>query len=145
MLQSRFRILRHEIALWDLRDIVHVNETCVILRNMLVRIAQNNLFGNEGFCNEYTKALVEQFYDADLACVGADVVPAAHEGVADCDTDNSDDDGRNTGGAAHDNDMFKASFSEMFAKEKLMTSESEHTAIRTELTSVSSSRGGHAA
>lgn len=83
-LQARFRILRHESALWDLRDIVRVGETCVILHNMLVRMSQNNLFLSEGFANYDTPELVAQFYSADPACVGTEIVTAARDSAADC-------------------------------------------------------------
>lgn len=38
-LQARFMILRHECAPWELRDIVRVSETCVLVDNIIMRMS----------------------------------------------------------------------------------------------------------
>lgn len=53
---------------------------------MLVRMSENNLFVNEGFCNEDTQELVAQFYEAEIPCMGAKVVPVARGSNENCST-----------------------------------------------------------
>jgi len=47
VLKGRFQILRRELKVWELDDIILISKTCVILHNLIVRMQQNGDFRDE--------------------------------------------------------------------------------------------------
>lgn len=88
---------------------------------------------SEGFGTEDTPEVVAQFYHAQITRVGAEVLPATGGGSLDGDAVESGSTADNAGTIDGNVDTFSVQFCSMFETEKRIMSESEHNAMRSQL------------
>lgn len=73
VLKTTFQILRRELMMWELDDVISVAQTCIILHNLLVRMQRNGDFKYEAG-DEY---FISEFYECDESV--ADEAAAEYE------------------------------------------------------------------